>query len=60
MWPVSCIRSPASDSVSAHGCISVIIGYSMPPLSSTPSIDVICGHGYGQSHADICSIASRV
>src|SRR5690348_15456374 len=26
----------------------------------TPSMDVICGHGYGQSQADICSIASRV
>ena len=42
MCPVSCIRSPASDSVSAHGEMSVIMGYSMPPLSRTPSIDVIC------------------
>ncbi len=60
MWPVSCIRSPASDSVSAHGCMSVIIGYSMPPLSSTPSIDVIVGHGYDQRYFESCSIASRV
>src|SRR6185312_10261265 len=60
MWPVSCMRSPASDSVSAHDCMSVIIGYSMPPPWMTPSMDVICGHGYGQSQADICSIASRV
>ena len=48
MWPVSCMRSPASESVSAHGCISVILGYSMPPPSSTPSMEVIVGQGYGQ------------
>src|SRR5579872_110222 len=54
------MRSPASDSVSAHDCMRVIIGYSMPPPWMTPSMDVICGHGYAHSHADICSIASRV
>src|SRR5438445_8512385 len=32
--------SPASESVSAHGCISVTIGYSMPPEFSTPSMEV--------------------
>src|SRR6266576_1047104 len=54
MCPVSCITSPASDRVSAHGCIRNIIGYSIPPLASTPSIDVICGYGYGQRYAHIC------
>ena len=45
MCPVSCMRSPASESVSAQGCISVIIGYSIPPPSITPSIELIAGHG---------------
>ena len=46
LWiPTTPADTPASDSVSDHDCMSVIMGYSIPPLASTPSIEVICGQG---------------